>query len=192
MDGSDIRSIPPVDLRRSIAFVDQETTLLDRTVLENLFIGLEAPYPSMEEVIRATTQANAHEFITALEKGYHTRLNERGSRLSGGQIQRIQISRAILRKARVLILDEATSALDSENEAIVSSALETLMKSNMSTLVIAHRLATVKKADIILVLDNNGEIVERGTHAQLERKKGGLYAKLLQHQSMQPSTKKIA
>jgi ATP-binding cassette subfamily B protein len=123
----------------------------------------------------AAKAAHAHEFIEALPQGYHTELGERGVRLSGGQRQRIAIARALLKNPPLLLLDEATSALDAHSERLVQQALESAMQGR-TTLVIAHRLATVQKADVIWVLDH-GQLIETGTHAQL-RDQGGLYASL--------------
>jgi ATP-binding cassette subfamily B protein len=142
-------------------------------VRENIAFG--RPGASDEEIERAAKDALADEFIRGMEKGYDTMAGERGVTLSGGQRQRIAIARAILRDAPVLLLDEATSALDAESETLVQTALERLMQGR-TTLVIAHRLATVLKADRILVMDQ-GRIVEEGTHQSLVRK-GGIYARL--------------
>lgn len=186
LDGCDVRSLPLRDLRRAIGVVDQDSSLLDRTVYENLTLGLEddtgrAPV-TMEEVEAAARAAEAHDFIVALPQGYRTCIGERGSRLSGGQRQRLQIARALLRDPRMLILDEATSALDAENEALVTAALSRLM-AGRTTIVIAHRLSVVRRADVILVMSKGG-IVERGSHdAILREHPGGLYARLLAHQS---------
>jgi ATP-binding cassette subfamily B protein len=172
-DGIDIRQLDPQELRRAIAMVPQDTTVFAASAYENIAYG--KPGASRQEVIDAARAAHADEFIVALPQGYETQLGERGVTLSGGQRQRIAIARAILKNAPVLLLDEATSALDAESERLVQEALEGLMK-DRTTLVIAHRLATVLKADRILVLDA-GRIVEEGTHAALVRKKG-VYARL--------------
>jgi subfamily B ATP-binding cassette protein MsbA len=133
----------------------------------------------MQEVYEAAKAANAHDFVSKWEKGYDTVMGERGVRLSGGQKQRLAIARALLKNPRILILDEATSALDAESEELVTEALNNLMK-NRTTFVIAHRLATVVRADQIIVMDN-GEVAESGTHEQLLRK-GGLYKDLYEKQ----------
>jgi ATP-binding cassette subfamily B protein len=161
-------------LRRRIALVPQETALFADTIAENIRYG--AADASDEAVREAARTALADEFIRALPDGYDTRLGEHGVTLSGGQRQRIAIARAVLRDAPILLLDEATSALDAESEKAVQVALERVMEGR-TTLVIAHRLATVQRADRILVLDS-GRIVEEGTHKDLQGKKGGVYARL--------------
>jgi subfamily B ATP-binding cassette protein MsbA len=156
-----------------MAAVSQDPLLFDETVRVNIALG--RPGATDAEIEDAAKAAAAHEFIMQLPEGYETRVGERGSRLSGGQRQRIAIARAILRDAPILILDEATSALDSESERAVQDALDRLAKGRTS-LVIAHRLSTIRDADLILVMDN-GRIVERGTHdALIER--DGLYRRL--------------
>ena len=173
IDGIDIKTVTLDSLRKQIGIVPQETVLFNGTVYDNILYGdLNATY---DEVIAAAQAANAHKFITAMPDGYETQIGERGSKLSGGQRQRIAIARAILKNPRVLILDEATSALDTESEKLVQEALDKLMISRTS-FVIAHRLSTVLRADLILVMER-GKIVERGTHAELLAM-GGLYSKL--------------
>ena len=161
--GQDIRQYSLEDLRHRFALVPQETVLFDQSVYDNL--GYADRSASHESIQNAAEKANAHDFITRLDKGYDTRLGEDGVRLSGGQRQRIAIARAILKDAPILLLDEATSALDAESESKVQAALEPLMKGRTS-LVIAHRLATVLNADRIMVLDQ-GEIIAQGTHSEL-------------------------
>ncbi len=173
LDGVDIRSVDPEALRRRIAIVPQDVTIFAASIHDNIAFGL--PTASRDMVKAAAIAAQADEFIARLDRGYDTQVGERGITLSGGQRQRIAIARAILKNAPVLLLDEATSALDAESETLVQKALDGLMKER-TTLVIAHRLATVLKADRILVMDQ-GRIVEEGTHASLVRQ-GGLYAKL--------------
>jgi ATP-binding cassette subfamily B protein len=153
--------------------VPQDVTIFAGSVGSNIAFG--KPGANQAEIESAAQSAQAHEFILALDKGYDTAVGERGITLSGGQRQRVAIARAILRDAPILLLDEATSALDAENETLVQKALEGLME-NRTTIVIAHRLATVLRADRILVMDK-GQIVEEGTHAELVAK-GGLYARL--------------
>jgi subfamily B ATP-binding cassette protein MsbA len=177
IDGHDLRDVSLRDLRQNIGMVMQEDFLFSGSLRENIKYG--RPTASDEEVVQASIAANSHDFIMEFPDGYETQVGERGDRLSGGQRQRISIARALLRNPRLLILDEATSDLDSESEALIQDALETLMK-NRTTFIIAHRLSTVMNADEIVVLDH-GEIVERGTHAELATA-GGLYAKLCEVQ----------
>jgi ATP-binding cassette, subfamily B, bacterial len=161
--GENIKEYSLDDLRQRFALVPQETVLFDQTVYDNL--GYANRNASHESIQYSAKQANAHEFITRLDKGYETRLGEDGVRLSGGQRQRVAIARAILKDAPILLLDEATSALDAESENKVQAALEPLMKGR-TTLVIAHRLATVLNADRIIVMDQ-GEIIAQGSHSEL-------------------------
>jgi ATP-binding cassette subfamily B protein len=173
LEGADMRTLRVEDVRRRIALVPQDPVIFGISVTENIAYGSENI--SAAVIRQAAIEAGADEFIRALPEGYDTRLGERGLTLSGGQRQRLAIARAIVRDAPVLLLDEATSSLDAESEALVQSALERLMVGR-TTLVIAHRLATVLKADRILVMDA-GRIVEEGTHASLVSR-GGLYARL--------------
>ncbi len=177
LDGVSVAEASLDALRDRIALVPQDVALFADTVAENIRYG--TPAASDEDVRKAAAAAQADEFIRALPEGYQTRLGERGVTLSGGQRQRIAIARAILKDAPVLLLDEATSALDAENEVLVQKALNGVMQ-NRTTLVIAHRLATVQQADNILVLDG-GRIVAEGTHAELVAK-GGLYKRLAELQ----------
>jgi ATP-binding cassette subfamily B protein len=173
IDGVDITATDPTDFREHIAFVPQETIVFADSFRGNIRYGRESA--SDEEVLKAAEAAAAREFIERTDEGFDTFLGERGTRLSGGQRQRIAIARAILRDSPILLLDEATSALDAESELKVQTALERLMEGR-TTLVIAHRLATVKKADRIIVMDE-GKIVAEGTHEDLVAQQG-LYKRL--------------
>jgi ABC-type multidrug transport system fused ATPase/permease subunit len=177
-DGKDGRIIPLTALRAQMAVVPQDVFLFGGNIRDN--IGYGKPGSGDEEIIEAAKKANAWEFIQRFPKGLDTIVGERGIQLSGGQRQRIAIARAVLKDPRILILDEATSALDSESERLVQDALEKLMKGRTS-IVIAHRLATVRKADKIIVLDR-GHIVEQGTHKELIGVDGGLYKNLSEMQ----------
>ena len=173
IDGVDIARADPKQVRSRIALVPQDVTVFAATVRDNIAFG--KPHASAGEIEAAARDALAEEFINALPQGYDTELGERGVTLSGGQRQRIAIARAILRDAPILLLDEATSALDAQSETLVQTALERLMKGR-TTIVVAHRLATILKADRIIVMDK-GRIVEQGTHKSLVAK-GGVYARL--------------
>ncbi|HKP33702.1 MAG TPA: ABC transporter transmembrane domain-containing protein [Sphingomicrobium sp.] len=173
LDSVDLRDADPADIRQRIAMVPQETVIFAASARDNLRYGNWDA--SEEQLWQAARDANAEEFLRALPDGLDTFMGEGGARLSGGQRQRIAIARALLRDAPLLLLDEATSALDAESERLVQDALDRLME-HRTTIVIAHRLATVRAADRIVVMDA-GRIVEEGTHASLSRR-GGLYARL--------------
>ena len=185
VDGTDIRRFLTRDLRALMGIVCQEPVLFNDSVYNNITFGVDTSLPAPngmswdEAVEQAAKIANAHEFISAMPEGYQTSIGDRGSRLSGGQRQRLSIARAILKNPPILILDEATSALDSESEKLVQEALEHLMK-DRTTLVVAHRLSTIKHADLICVM-HEGEIVESGTHDELYAL-GGYYTKLVDMQ----------
>ena len=170
IDGIDIRDVTLSSLRNSVGVVQQDVYLFSGTVYDNISYGL--PGADREAVIEAAKRAGAHEFISELPKGYNTYVGERGVKLSGGQKQRISIARVFLKNPPILILDEATSALDNESERIVQESLEKLAKGR-TVFTIAHRLTTIRNANLILVLTENG-IEEQGTHKELIEK-GGLY-----------------
>lgn len=190
IDGIDVHNINKSWLSRCVSVVSQEPTLFGRSISKNIIYGLEGSTsePSDEEVKRAACLANASSFIEALPQGYNTEVGERGVQLSGGQKQRIAIARALVRKPRILLLDEATSALDSESEAAVQDAIDGMLRRGrgssseaMTVIVVAHRLSTVRNADIIYVIEK-GRVVECGRHDDLIQVKDGAYYKLVNRQ----------
>ncbi|KAK4364648.1 hypothetical protein RND71_016006 [Anisodus tanguticus] len=181
IDGKDIRKLKLKSLRKHIGLVQQEPALFATSIYENILYGKGGA--SEAEVIQAAKLANAHNFISALPDGYSTQVGERGVQLSGGQKQRVAIARAVLKNPEILLLDEATSALDVESERIVQQALDRLMQ-NRTTVIVAHRLSTIRNADQICVLQD-GKIVEQGTHSALVDNKDGAYYKLINLQQQQ-------
>jgi subfamily B ATP-binding cassette protein MsbA len=173
IDGKNVKDLSIHSLRGLIGVVSQETVLFNDSVANNILLGKQGA--TKAEIEEAGRIANAQEFIAKLDGGYTYNIGDRGTKLSGGQRQRLSIARAVLKNPPILILDEATSALDTESEKLVQDALTVLMKTRTS-IVIAHRLSTIQNADEIIVL-NDGEIVERGTHNDLINK-GGLYKRL--------------
>lgn len=179
--GKDIKKLRLKSLRKHIGLVQQEPALFATSIYENIHYGKEGA--SESEVIEAAKLANAHSFISALPEGYSTKVGERGVQLSGGQKQRVAIARAVLKNPEILLLDEATSALDAESERIVQQALDRLMR-NRTTIVVAHRLSTIKNADQISVIQD-GKIMEQGPHSLLVENKEGAYCKLISLQQQQ-------
>ncbi|HEY7384365.1 MAG TPA: ABC transporter ATP-binding protein [Beijerinckiaceae bacterium] len=187
IDGQDVREVTLESLRRNIAVVSQEVVLFDDTIRANIAFGRQSA--SADEIIAAATAAAAHDFIMKLPEGYDTRVGPGGTRLSGGERQRVSLARAFLKNAPILLLDEATSALDAESEQLVQQALATLMR-DRTTLVIAHRLSTVRAADLIAVMDG-GRVIETGTHESLMAK-GGAYARLQRLQVVHDTPERVA
>jgi ATP-binding cassette, subfamily B, bacterial MsbA len=177
IDGEDLRNFDFHSLRKAMGIVSQDTFLFNTSVRENIAYG--CPTATDEQIIDAAKRANAYDFITQLPNGFETQIGDRGVMLSGGQRQRLAIARALVQNPEILILDEATSALDTVSERLVQEAIEHLSR-NRTTLVIAHRLSTVQKADQIAVLEQ-GRVVELGTHDQLLAR-NGYYARLCQMQ----------
>ncbi|KAL2468228.1 ABC transporter B family member 13 [Forsythia ovata] len=183
LDGHDLKKLQLKWLRSQIGLVSQEPALFARSIAENIMFGKEGA--NVDEMINAAKAANAHSFVQHLPDGYQTQVGEGGTQLSGGQKQRVAIARAILRDPKILLLDEATSALDAESELIVQQALNSVI-SNRTTIIVAHRLSTIRDVDTIVVL-KNGEVVERGTHSELMIK-GGEYASLVSLQVSEHNT----
>lgn len=185
IDGTDVRDLRVGDVRGLLGIVSQDTVLFHDTVRANIAYG--RPDATAAEIEEAARAANAHDFVSAMKKGYDTVVGERGVEISGGERQRIAIARAILRDPPILIFDEATSALDTESERLIQAAIERLLEGR-TVIVIAHRLSTVQRADQILVMDG-GRIVERGDHAALMAE-SGTYRRLyeLQFEDVTPPT----
>ena len=180
VDGQDIAHVTQDSLRAQLALVPQEPILFHRSLKENIAYGRPGAKPW--EIEEAARLANAHAFIERQAKGYATLVGERGVKLSGGERQRVALARAFLANAPVLVLDEATSSLDSESEALIQEAMQRLI-AGRTAIVIAHRLATVRMLDRILVFDN-GEVVEEGRHDDLVRMTGGIYRRLFERQAL--------
>ena len=180
LDNKNLKSYDLFGFRKFIAIVPQEVEIFNSSVKDN--IAYSNPQASLTEIKAAAKIANADEFIDQLSNKYETLVGERGIKLSGGQRQRIGIARAVLANPRVLIFDEATSSLDSKSEKLIQEAMQKI-KRDRTVIIIAHRLSTIKKADKIIVLEN-GQVSEEGSHFELADKKGGLYAELLKLQKM--------
>lgn len=176
LDGVEIKMLKLSWLRQQMGLVSQEPVLFNETIRTNIAYGKQGEVTE-EQIIAATKASNAHNFISSLPNGYDTPVGERGTQLSGGQKQRIAIARAILKNPKILLLDEATSALDAESERVVQDALDRVMV-DRTTVVVAHRLTTIKGADIIAVV-KNGVIAEKGKHDELMKINGGAYASLV-------------
>jgi ATP-binding cassette subfamily B (MDR/TAP) protein 1 len=183
LDGMDIKKLKINWLRDQMGLVSQEPVLFNDTIRANIAYGKHGEVME-EELIRVAKLADAHEFISSLPQGYDTSVGERGVQLSGGQKQRVAIARAILKDPKILLLDEATSALDTESERTVQDALDHVMVGR-TTVIVAHRLSTIKDADVIAVL-KDGMIVEKGRHEALINIKDGFYASLVELRSASP------
>ena len=180
IDGMDVKDMQTASLRKLIGVVSQDSILFNDTIKNNLLIG--KPDATDEELITAAKIANAYEFINDLPEGFDTNIGDAGSKLSGGQTQRLSIARAVLKNPPIMVLDEATSALDTESERLVQNALENMMK-HRTSIVIAHRLSTIQNADLIVVMQK-GRIIEQGTHTELIRK-NGMYKRLVEMQTIE-------
>jgi subfamily B ATP-binding cassette protein MsbA len=178
VDDVDTRNLNLTVLREHIGVVPQEVALFNDTLLANIRYGTFNA--TDEEVVQAAKEAHMEDYVSGFPQKYDTVVGERGIKLSVGQKQRVAIARAILRNPSILILDEPTSALDAQTEKIVTGTLEKLMRGK-TTFIIAHRLSTVRRADVVLVFEK-GSIVERGTHNELAQKEGGVYRRLYEYQ----------
>ncbi|XP_068661614.1 ABC transporter B family member 4-like [Aristolochia californica] len=176
LDGIEIKKFQLRWLRQQMGLVSQEPVLFNESIRANIAYGKDG-HATEAEIIAAAESANAHKYISSLEQGYETLVGERGVQLSGGQKQRVAIARAIVKDPKILLLDEATSALDAESERVVQDALDRVME-NRTTMVVAHRLSTIKGADLIAVV-KNGVIIEKGRHEALINVKDGVYASLV-------------
>ena len=185
IDGREIRTLNLRWLRSHIGVVSQEPVLFNTTIAENIRYGREDA--TMEDIIQAAKNANAHDFISQLPDGYDTDVGERGAQMSGGQKQRIAIARALVRDPKILLLDEATSALDNKSEKVVQDALDKA-RLGRTTIVIAHRLSTIQTADVIIAI-SGGRVAECGSHAQLMDKEG-LYYELVTAQTIDEQEEK--
>lgn len=174
LDGIDVRELAFEDIRRNIAVVSQETYVFSGTVFENIAYAVEGA--TYADVIKASCESGAHDFIMKLPDGYETKIGFGSRALSGGELQRISIARALLRRPRILILDEATAAMDTVTEQRISRAISKL-SGDLTTIMIAHRLSTLKDADKLLVIED-GRVAEYGTHSELMEKENGIYRKL--------------
>lgn len=180
IDGENIKNYALKSVRNHMSIVTQEPILFNDTIANNIALGM--PDATREQIINAAKVANAHNFIMQKEEGYDTNIGDRGSKLSGGEKQRLTIARAVLNNPPILILDEATSSLDTESEKLVQDAINN-MTQNRTSVVIAHRLSTIRNADEIVVL-SKGKIVERGSHQQLMQLENGNYRRLVELQEL--------
>ncbi|TQV92650.1 ATP-dependent permease MDL1 [Cordyceps javanica] len=187
IDGRDVSGVSVKSLRRRIGVVAQEPVLFSGTIAENIAYGV--PGATEAEVARAARVANCT-FVASLPRGLETQVGARGSQLSGGQKQRVAIARAVLKRPDILILDEATSALDAESETLVNQALGRLFEGSMTTISIAHRLSTIEKADLLIVLNADGEVAETGTYRELSANKESEFSKLMENQMRSPLASK--